>query len=406
MNITSDPADLGFDANRLARIDKHFAKYVDDGRLAGWQLAVTRRDELAHFASYGLRDKEAGLPVESDTIWRIASMTKPITSVAAMALWEEGVFQLTDPISKWIPSFADVRVYDKGSAEAPRTVPALEPIRVWHLLSHTSGVTAGFMYTSVVDALYRQAEADFGSRTDGSLEAAVEEWASLPLLFQPGTAWGYGMSTDVLGRLIEIWTGEKLDKAMANLVLDPLGMVDSVWYADESRVDRLAAVYARDPATGSAVRSDAVGAAALQPPAMFSGGGGLLGTTADYLRFTRMLERGGELDGARILAPRTVRLMASNHLDGDLASQSTGGFTEYVFDGVGFGLGFATSLEPSRQRNHSSAGEFYWGGAGSTVFWVDPVERVTAVFMTQLVPAGTHPINAEFRQLVYSALVD
>lgn len=405
MQPTADPSELGFSAERLTRLDKHFAGYVDDGRLAGWQFALTRGDQLAHVSSYGWRDREAGLPVEADTVWRIASMTKPITSVTAMSLWEEGVFELNDPVSKWLPAFESIRVYDKGSAGAVFTVPALEPVRVWHLLSHTSGMTAGFLNTSVVDALYRQAGYEWGAPPGATLESCVDDWAALPLLFQPGTAWGYGVSTDVLGRLIEIWTGQGLDEAFASRVLRPLSMTDTVWYADESRVDRLAALYVPDPMTGLAVRHDAAGVGALTPPKLLSGGGGLLSTTSDYVRFTRMLARGGELDGARILSPRTLKLMVANHLSGDLGALSTGGFAETSFDGVGFGLGFATVLDPVKLRNSSSVGEYYWGGAASTAFWVDPVQDLTAVFMTQLLPSSTHPIRAQLRQLVYSALL-
>jgi CubicO group peptidase (beta-lactamase class C family) len=401
----ADPTTLGFSPERLARLDKYLAGYVDDGRLAGWQLAITRRDQLAHFSSYGARDKEAGLPVEPDTIWRIASMTKPITTVTAMTLWEQGVFSLQDPISKWIPSFENVRVYDKGTAAAVFTVPAIEPIRVWHLMSHTSGLTAGFMQSSVVDALYRQAGYEWGAPPKESIAQCVEDWAALPLLFQPGSAWGYGVSTDVLGRLIEIWTGESLDEAFASRVLGPLGMTDTTFYADDTRVDRLAALYVRNPETGQALRQDWGPPGPQKLPAVLSGGGGLMSTTSDYVRFTRMLAASGELDGVRILAPRTLALMTSNHLDGDLGTLSTGGFAETTFDGVGFGLGFATVLDPIRIRNSSSPGEYYWGGAFSTAFWVDPVEDLTCVFMTQLMPSSTYPIRAELRQLVYSALV-
>lgn len=405
MQAIADPTALGFSPERLAHLDKFLAGYVDDGRLAGWQLALTRNDQLAHFSSYGARDREAGLPVESDTIWRIASMTKPITTVTAMTLWEQGAFSLQDPISKWIPSFENVRVYDKGSAAAVFTVPAIEPIRVWHLMSHTSGLTAGFMQSSVVDALYRQAGYEWGAPPKESLAQCVEDWAALPLLFQPGSAWGYGVSTDVLGRLIEIWTGESLDEAFASRVLEPLGMTDTTFFADESRIDRLAALYVRNPETGQALRQDWGPPGAQQRPAVLSGGGGLMSTTGDYVRFTRMLARGGELDGVRILSPHTLSLMTSNHLDGDLGTMSTGGFAETTFDGVGFGLGFATVLDPIKLRNSSSRGEFYWGGAFSTAFWVDPVQDVTCVFMTQLMPSSTYPIRAELRQLVYSALV-
>lgn len=406
MQVTTDPAAVGFDPVRLARIDKHFAGYVDDGRLPGWQLAVTRHDQVAHVASYGWRDRELGLPVEDDTVWRIASMTKPIASVAAMTLWEEGVFELQDPVSRWIPSFADARVFDKGTAQSFQTIPATEPVRIWHLLAHASGLSVGFMHTHVVDELYRLAGYDGVLPEGATLASCVDDFARLPLLFQPGTRWGYGVSVDVIGRLIEIWTGQPLDVALRARVLDPLGMVDTVWYADDSRSDRLAAPYMPDPATGMAVKMEAYAAVALQPPQVMFAGGGLLGTLADYVRFTRMLARGGELDGARILSPRTLKLMARNHLPGDLGALSTGGFAETTFDGVGFGLGFAVLLDNVPIRNSASPGEFYWGGAFSTAFWVDPVEQVTAVFMTQLLPSSTYPIRSQLRQLVYSALVD
>ena len=405
MQPTTDPAKVGFDAARLERIDRHFAAYVDDGRLAGWQLAVTRQDEVAHVASYGWQDREEKVPVAPDTIWRIASMTKPITSVAAMSLWEEGAFELTDPISKWIPAFENVRVFDKGSVTAYFTVPAIEPIRVWHLLSHTSGLTAGFLQSSVVDALYRAAGYELGTPPGSTLESCVNDWAGLPLLFQPGSAWGYGVSTDVLGRLIEIWSGQTLDVAIAQRVTEPLGLTDTLWWADAERASRLAKLYFPNPGGGPAVRLDAVGDQWLAPPSALSGGGGMISTVSDYTRFTRMLARGGELDGRRILAPRTLKLMTANHLGADLAAMSTGGFAETTLDGVGFGLGFATILDPVLSRNSSSPGEYYWGGAASTAFWVDPVEDITAVFMTQLLPSSTYPIRPQLRQLVYSALM-
>ncbi|GGP79292.1 serine hydrolase domain-containing protein [Saccharothrix coeruleofusca] len=404
---------LGFDRARLDRLDRHFARYVEDGRLAGWQLAITRRGATAHLSSCGFRDREAGSPVADDTLWRVYSMTKPIASVAAMTLWEEGAFALTDPVSRWIPSFADVRVYHRGSVDDVVTVPAIEPVRVWHLLTHTSGLTAGFLRTSVVDALYRRAGYDMGSPEGTTLASLCDDLARLPLLFQPGTAWGYGASTDVLGRLVEIWSGQSLDAAIADRVTRPLGMADTVWHADDARANRLAALYVPDPVTGLAVRADAIGDRALSPPAVLSAGGGMLSTLPDYVRFTRMLAGGGELDGVRVLAPRTLRLMTANHLAADLRALSTGGFTNAVFDGVGFGLGFAVVVDPVKARTATSPGEHHWGGAAGTVFWVDPVEELTVVFMTQLlhlagshlVPSEAHPIRARLRQLVYSALV-
>ena len=396
---------MRLDPARLARLDKHVVTYVDDGRLPGWELALTLGTEVVHTSHYGWRDRENDVRVDGETLWRIASMTKPVTSVAAMTLWEEGAFELTDPISRWLPEYADVRVYEKGTFLAPVTRPAREPIRVWHLLAHASGLSVGFIYTHVVDELYRRAGYEFGVAGD-SLEACVADWARLPLRFEPGTAWGYGVSTDVLGRLIEIWAGQPLDEAIASRVTGPLGMTDTVFHADHGRAGRLAAAYRFDAATGLAVRADDLDAAALVPPAVLSGGGGLLGTVADYTRFTRMLAGEGALDGVRVLAPATVRLMRQNHLPGELGALSTGGFAETSFEGVGFGLGFATVLDPVRLRVPSNPGEHYWGGAYSTAFWVDPVTSLTCTFMTSLLPSSAHPIRSQLRQLVYSALVD
>ncbi|MEU4222043.1 serine hydrolase domain-containing protein [Actinoplanes sp. NPDC026623] len=404
---------VDLDPRRLARIDDHLARYVDDGRLAGWQLAIGRRGQPAHLAAYGHRDREAGLPVAGDTLWRIFSMTKPIASVAAMTLWEEGAFELTDPVSRWIPSFADARVYAGGPVDDPVTTPAVEPVRVWHLLAHTSGLTAGFLHTTVADALYRRAGYDLGHPEGATLASMCDDLARLPLLFQPGTGWGYGASTDVLGRLVEIWSGSRLDAAIAERVTGPLGMRDTVWHADDGRADRLAALYAPDPITGAAVRMDAMGERARHRPQVLSAGGGLLSTVPDYARFTRMLAGDGLLDGVRILAPRTLRLMRTNRLGGDVRSLSTGGFADSVPAGVGFGLGFAVMVDPALTHSVSSVGEYYWGGVAGTVFWVDPAEELSVVFMTQLlplrgpelVPSDAPPIRSQLRQLVYSALV-
>jgi CubicO group peptidase (beta-lactamase class C family) len=405
---------LGFDHGRLKRLDQYFARYVDDGELSGWQLAITRHGEVAHLAACGHRDREAGSPVADDTVWRIFSMTKPIASVAAMTLWEEGAFELTDPVSRWIPSFADVRVYDRGSVNDFVAVPAIEPIRVWHLLAHASGITSGFLNTTVVDALYRRAGFGLGQPGPSSLASLCDDIAGLPLLFQPGTAWGYGSSTDVLGRLIEIWSGQPLDVAIAERVTRPLGMDDTAFHADETRVDRLAALYVPDVETGQAVRADELGDRARHAPRVMSAAGGLVSTLPDYVRFTQMLRGQGELDGVRILSPRTLRLMTANHLSGDLAELSTGGYTQAFLAGVGFGLGFAVVMDPVKSHTITSPGEYYWGGAASTVFWVDPVEDLTVVFMTQLmpmrngilVPGEAFPLRSKLRQLVYSSIVD
>ncbi len=408
MKVTADPAELGFDPARLARIDSHFARYVDDDLLTGFQVVVTRRGQVVHTATHGLRDREAGLPVEPDTLWRIYSMTKPLTSVAAMMLWEEGAFQLTDPVSKWIPSFAEMTVYDKGSAAKPWTVPAAEPIRIWHLLTHTAGLTYGFLGTSVVDAIYRANGFELGTPPGMDLAAACAAWAALPLLFQPGSAWGYSVATDVLGRLVEVVSGQSLAEFFADRITGPLGMVDTAFWSDSPR---LGALYTPDPTPGSggrALRLEDFGNTARSEPTFLSGGGGLVSSAADYHRFTQLLLGGGELDGVRLLGPRTLAFMCQNHLPGgrDLGFHNTGGFAETVFDGVGFGLGFAVMEDPRPAKTLSTPGEFFWGGLASTAFWVDPVEQVTALLFTQLMPSSTYPLRPQLRQLVYSALLD
>src|SRR3954454_13184690 len=399
MRVESDPITLGFDVDRLARIDRHFARYVDDGRLASWLAVVARDGVVAHTALGG--------PVSEDTVWRIYSMTKPVTSVAAMMLWEEGAFELTDPVSRWIPSFAGARVWAGGSSLKPVTVPVTEPLRMWHLLTHTSGLTYGFHYAHPVDAMYRTAGFEWGTPRGLDLEGCCEAWASLPLLFQPGAEWNYSVATDVLGRVVEVVSGMSLDDFFPERIFTPLGMDETAFFAGEAEAGRLAALYTADPASGLAVREDRMGSAALRAPDCLSGGGGLVSTASDYHRFTQMLLRGGELDGVRLLGSRTVRYMTSNHLPGGVDLEAFGRplFAETTFHGIGFGLGFSVVDDPVANRVPSSRGEFAWGGAASTAFWVDPVERITALFFTQLLPSSTHPIRTQLRQLVYQALL-
>jgi CubicO group peptidase (beta-lactamase class C family) len=410
--VETDAAEVGLDSDRLKRIDAHFAGYVDDGRLPGWLLTVRRHGRLAHVARCGSRDLEAGLPVTDDTVWRIYSMSKPLTSVAAMMLQEEGALALTDPVSTFIPSFGAARVWAGGSDLRPMTVPAIEPVRVWHLLTHTAGLTYGFHRVHPVDALYRAAGFDLGDPPSVDLAQACDLWASLPLLFQPGTEWAYSVATDVLGRVVEVTSGQHLDEFMADRIFRPLGMTDTAFWADPAAQPRLAALYTPGP-DGRAARLDALGQRALKPPQMLSGGGGLVSTAADYDRFTQLLldrpgSPAGELDGVRLLSPRTVRYMARNHLPGGLDLETFGRplNAEAPFRGVGFGLGFAVLIDPVPGKVIGSAGEISWGGAASTAFWVDQEADLTASFFTQLLPSSTHPIRPELRQLVYQALTD
>ncbi|HVM55638.1 MAG TPA: serine hydrolase domain-containing protein [Acidimicrobiales bacterium] len=406
LKLEVDPGEVGFDADRLARIDTHFRRYVDDGLLPGWLVAVARRGQIAHLATHGQRDIEAGAPVELDTLWRIFSMTKPITSVAAMMLYEEGGFELKDPVSRFIPSFGDTKVYRSGSAVNPVLEPQSEPIRIWHLLTHTSGLTYGFHHATPVDAMYRAGGFEWGNPPGQDLAQICDTFASFPLLFQPGSEWNYGVSTDVLGRVVEVVSGQRLDVFLRERIFDPLGMTDTAFHALDA--DRLAALYIPTPGTRKALRMDAMGDAAKVQPTYLSGGGGLVSSAADYHRFNLMLLNGGELDGVRLLGTRTVRYMTQNHLPGgqDLEQFGRPLFAETSFDGVGFGLGFSVVQDHVDNKVLSSIGEFAWGGAASTAFWVDPAEEITVLFMTQLLPSSTHPIRSQLKQLVYQALVD
>ncbi len=412
LKTDAEPAEVGLDPGRLQRIGRHFARHVDDGSLPGWLITVSRHGRLAYVSACGSRDVEAGSPAETDTVWRIYSMTKPITSVAAMMLYEEGGFQLTDPVSAFIPSFAGVRVYTGGPDLRPVTVPAIEPVRIWHLLTHTAGLTYGFHRVHPVDAMYRAAGYEWSAPPGADLARACDDWAGLPLLFQPGAEWNYSVATDVLGRVVEVVSGQRLDEFFAARILGPLGMTDTGFYAGEAQLPRLAALYTPRDGAGAAVRLDALGDAALRPPAMLGGGGGLVSTAADYHRFTQMLlsrpdSPAGELEGTRLLSPRTVRYMARNHLPGgsDLETFGRPLYAESPFRGVGFGLGFAVVIDPVAGKVLGSAGELSWGGAASTAFWIDPAEELTVSFFTQLLPSSAYPIRPQLRQLVYQALI-
>jgi CubicO group peptidase (beta-lactamase class C family) len=407
VQVEVEAIDVGFDQRRLDRITAHFRRYVDDGFLPGWLVLVARDGKVAYLDTYGRRDLELGSPVEADTLFRIYSMTKPVTSVAAMMLWEEGAFELKDPVARFIPSFAETRAWRSGSTVNPVTEPLTEPLCIWHLLTHTSGLTYGFLNASPVDELYRRAGFDWETPAGADLADVCDRLASLPLLFQPGREWNYSTATDVLGRVVEVASGKTLDAFFAERIFEPLAMSDTGFWAPADQHDRLAALYIPQPGSRRAMRYDAMGSAALQPPDCLSGGGGLVSTAGDYHRFATMLLNGGELDGVRLLGPRTLEYMTSNHLPGgaDLTEFGRPLFAETTFDGVGFGLGFSVTVDPVKAKVPGSVGDFGWGGAASTAFWVDPAEDLTVVFLTQLLPSSTHPLRTQLRQLVHQAMV-
>ena len=367
---------------------------------------MARGGELVWTGKGGFRDREKNLEVNDDTMWRIYSMTKPITSIAVMMLYEEGKFDLNDDAGRWIEALREPRVWVGGTARQPKTVAAIEPVRIHHLLSHTSGLTYGFQYSHPVDEIYREKGYDFGFAKGADLSQAVHDWCTSPLLFQPGSRWNYSVSVDVLGRLIEIWSGQPLDVFMRERIFEPLGMPDTEWFCPPEKIDRLAMLYV--PLNGDSFPYEEIATAATRAPRIHGGGGGLLSTASDYHRFSTMLLRGGELDGVRLVSSRTLELMTENHLPGDvdLEAFATDSFSEAEYAGVGFGLGFSVVTDRRKNKSLTSEGSFAWGGAASTAFWVDPAEDLTVSFFTQLLPSGTYPIRRELQQLVYQSLVD
>ncbi len=403
--MTSRPEDVDLSSDRLARVDDAMHAYVDAGKLPGVQTLVSRRGQLVHHDCYGWSDVEAGTSVNPETIYRIYSMTKPITSVALMMLYEQGHLLLENPVQRYLPEFGEVQVWDGGTAAAPRTRPPARPITVHDVLTHQSGLTYGFHFQNPVDELYRQA--DLGNFTEPTYDLAegITRLASLPLLFDPGTSWNYSMSTDVCGRLVEVISGQSLDAFLRDRVLGPLAMHDTAFYAPEGDLDRCCPLYTRGK--DRTLQAFAPARSMVRPPTFLSGGGGLVGTGADYLRFAHFLLAGGTLDGIRLLGPRTVRYMARNHLAGgkllNECGQST--FSEAAMEGTGFGLGFSVIEDAAALQNLASEGEFGWGGAASTAFWVDPVEEICVVFMTQLLPSDTYPIRRQLRVAVNQAIL-
>ena len=397
-----DAAAAGLDARRLERIGEHLReRYLDPAKLAGCQVLVWRRGHVAYFESLGSLELNGARQVRDDTIWRIFSMTKPITSVALMTLYEEGRFQLSDPVERFIPSWRDLKVVVRDGAGLRSEVPA-RPMNIRDLLMHTSGLTYGRELDHPASRMYQ--EAGLLVR-DFNLGEMARRLAEMPLVFHPGTRWHYSISTDVCGYLVEILSGRPFDQYLRETVFEPLGMFDTEFHVPARKQERLAANYRRrEDKSLEAVTGRDITAA----PKFKSGGGGLASTSADYLRFCRMLLHGGTLDGARVLGPRTVDLMRRNHLPGgcDLGAIALGTFGETRFPGVGFGLGFAVTIDPVAAGLVGSAGEYYWGGAASTIFWIDPTEELIVIFMTQLMPSGSFNFRGQLHTLIYPAIVD
>ncbi|MFI6334008.1 serine hydrolase domain-containing protein [Streptomyces sp. NPDC050535] len=401
----AEPREAGLDPKALARLDQHFAHLVDDGSLPGYLVSVSRHGRVAHLTTYGCRDRKAELPVETDTLWRMYSMTKPVTSVAALMLLEEGRLRLDDPVADFLPAFADPQVYVDGSGPDAKTRPAAQPILVRHLLTQTSGLTFGFYHAHPVDALYRQAGLESSVPTGATLAEACEVYAGLPLQFEPGTQWNYSVATNVLSRVIEVVSGQDLDVFLAERIFGPLGMKDAGFCVTDEQAGRLAELYGEDEDGGI---SPIVGLPLHGRPRCVSGSGGMVATAHDYHRFMEMLRQRGELDGARLLKPGTVDLMVSNHLPGNADRRTFGSpaHQEPSNAGLGFGLGVSVVVDPEITQSPAGQGAYGWSGVASTTFWVDPENDVTVQFLTQVRPSSSHSIFRELKRLVQESILD
>ncbi len=410
MEMTADPSAAGFDAGRLARIDEHFTRaYVDNGKIAGCQVLVGRGGRVAHRTTLGSMDVTSGEALHDQAIWRWYSMTKPVTAVALMSLVEQAKVKLDDPIHRFLPEWKAPKVSvrrDDGSFEL---VDVDRPISVKHALMHMTGIGPGPKEARL--SLESIADSPRPGSRNMTLGQLSETLAAEPLRFQPGTHWFYSWSSDICARLVEAISGETFGEYLRQTVFDPLGMADTGFHVPESDADRITSLYARGADKQLRLVDDRAEQRLCRPPVMQSGGGGLVGTIDDYARFCAMLAVGGELDGARVLGRPTIELMRTNHLPGDRPEGGQlrdfalpGGYGEVGFDGNGFGLQVAVGLGPAATAGVGPAGDFMWGGAASTVFWIDPTEDLFAIFMTQVLPSGVYDFRGQLRSLVYAAL--
>jgi len=396
--MKTDPDAAGLDAGRLERITEHLqSRYIEPGKIPGCEVAVYRHGTVGYHRRFGSMDLERDKPLEEGTIYRIYSMTKPIAGVALLTLYERGLYQLDDPVSRWIPEWKDLRL--KEGAAPPR------PMSVRDTFMHMTGLPGALAGVESLEDLGK-AMLEVRGRT---LDEMAERLSEMPLSFAPGTRWQYGISTDVVGLLVERMSGQRFDEYLQEHVFGPLQMVDTGFVVPDEKLDRFAACYGRTRYKTLKRTDDPETSSYRRQPSFLSGGGGLVSTMDDYLRFTRMLVHGGELDGVRVLGRKTVELMASNHLPGGGSLSDfafAGGYGEVGFNGMGFGLTVAVSKSMAETGVVGSPGEFMWGGAASTIFWVDPVEDLTCVFMTQLVPSGAFNFRGQLKSIIYPSIVD
>lgn len=397
---STKPEALGFSALRLERINHMTQRYVEEGKFAGIVTLVARRGQIVHFESVGKQDIGSDKAMQRDSLFRIYSMTKPITTTAAMMLLEEGRLRLSDPVSKYIPAFAETKVFVKQGFSGPVLADQATPMTIRQLMTHTAGLSYGFMFDSPVEEMYRQLQPFF--QTNPSSEEVVAKWSEIPLIQQPGTGWRYSVATDVLGRVVEVISGMTLREFFVECIFKPLAMHDTDHYVPAEKVDRLATVYGPAPDGGLTPLSPPRINDATQLRHHSPGGHGLISSAEDYLRFCRMILNGGELDGVRVLGRKTVELMRSNHLAPTMLP------IERALDmpGLGFGLGFSVILDPAQRQMLGTVGTIGWGGAANTNFWIDPKEEMIGILMAQYMPSNTFPLSEDFRNLVYQALVD
>jgi CubicO group peptidase (beta-lactamase class C family) len=415
----ASPESAGMSKAALDRLEQHLKlRYIDSGRFPGTQLLIYRRGKIVHSTVQGFADVEREVPVKDDTIYRIYSMTKPITSVAFMMLVEEGRVAIDEPVHKYIPEWKNLGVFQAGTAAPFLTKPPSRPMLIVDLLRHTSGLTYGFQQRSNVDAAYREMKIGEVEKA-GTLQSMIDDLTKMPLEFSPGEAWNYSVSTDVIGYLIGKISGKPFEQFLKERIFEPLDMNDTDFFVPAGKAHRFAACYSADPQGGMTfhaadrkggltLQDDPTKSSFLSSPSFISGGGGLCSTAADYLTFCRALLNGGELGRVRLIGPKTLKLMTSNHLPGglDLPGMSRSLFSEATYNGIGFGLGFAVTVDPAQTLIAGSPGEFNWGGAATTSFFIDPAEELITIFMTQVIPSSAYPLRRELRTMVYAAITD
>ena len=391
----ASPEEVGFSSERLNRLDVVMQDYIDQGLTGGILTLVERRGQIIHLGKYGYQDITKKTPLEFDHIFRIYSMTKPITSLALMMLLEQGKVRLFDPIDRYLPEFKEVKVLDqKGKQISPKT-----PMTVHHLLTHTSGLTYGLFGNSEVDKLYQE-EFKLMSK-DQTLAEMIQKIAGFPLVGHPGEQWVYSVSTDVVGRIVEVITGLSLGKFIEENILSPLRMVDTAFSVSDDKLDRLTTCYT-ETETDKLVLQDHPSHSNYQNVKLHSGGGGLVSTLKDYLQFVRLLYNYGELNGIRLVGRKTIELMTTNNIDPKLMPLAT----QEPFPGFGFGLGFRVLVDLGQTRELGTLGTYGWGGAASTTFFVDPQEEMIGIMMSQYMPATPFFLIPDFRTLVYQAIVN